>query len=340
MTYPVETSLCHSLQQGKLCYVIERETTKRTLRERVRAEMHSRGYHSIVIQMRSLTARGLEPQITWDQQFIQAIWQSLHPTNLTQLSRWLAATDGLSARERLTTFTGDLLFNELCAMPFVIFVEDIDVFLPSKDVLEEGNLEAEIIEDILFWIEYCYELRETYLTYHHLSFAVFGSTSISQIVSSTTHSLSNFENIVTNFQQLDISHLDSQNYEDGCSDVRCSRDDCASNYSGDHSGDCSNQLSANQLSADKLSSDRLLAKKIYNKVSSSKLSGDKLPSNQLTDGCSNNPRKSILRHFDYRRQLSAGPAFIRLQCAMEIAKMQVIAYRFCYDSPYCSRAIC
>ncbi|MEM8504006.1 MAG: hypothetical protein AAF716_12735 [Cyanobacteria bacterium P01_D01_bin.1] len=294
MTYSVETSLCHSLQQGKFCYVVEKKVVQQkgsdvvqarpspheqTLCERTRVEMHSRGYHSIVVQMRSLTISNPETQPTWDQQFIQAIWHSLHPTNPTQLSRWLATTAELSAKERLAAFTSDLLFNEICAMPFVLFIEDIDAFLsldsiPEVNAPEVNASKLGIMEDVLFWIEYCYELRDTYLTYYHLSFAVFGSIPIDRMPPSVLDSFSSFESIIETFHQSDIKTFER-------SDV-------------------------------------------------------KRPGSRLDSYDSMSKHSHVKR----RRHDDNGPTFVRSQYAKEIAKTQISAHRFDYDSYYCSRSVC
>lgn len=190
MTYLVETTLCYSLQQGKFCYVAQpldssNSTENLSLCKRTSVEMENRGYCSIVIQAQSIvTDNPHNSQDNWDQKFIQAIWHSLHSTD-TRLSRWLETTAHLSHRDRLTAFASDLLLNEICAMPFVILIESIDALcaLPSA------------ADDVFAWIEHCYELRDTYLTYHHLSFAVFSFEIIDQTVFTASDFPSHFKGI-------------------------------------------------------------------------------------------------------------------------------------------------
>ena len=203
MPYPAKTALCHSLQQGKFCYITEPtdpsiSTEQLSLCEQARVEMERRGYRSLLIQVRSLinsepTADDLAAEYAWDQRFIQAICHSLHYLDLTQLSRWLETTTSLSPRERLIAFTSDLLFNEICAVPFVILIENIDALrmLPSA------------LDDILAWVEHCYELRDTYLTYHHLSFAVFSSEIIDQIILPGSEFSSNLGSIIETFEYVE-----------------------------------------------------------------------------------------------------------------------------------------
>ncbi len=194
----VETTLCHSLQQGKFCYVAQpsdrsSSTEKFSLCQRTSAEMESRGYRSIVVQAQSIVTDNSNSQDNWAQRFIQSVWQSLYSTDLIQLSRWLEVTVHLSHRDRLLAFASELLLNEICAKPFIILIENVDVLraLPSA------------AGDVFAWIEHCYELRDTYLTYHHLSFAVFSSEIINQTVLSTSDFPSHFEGSIENSRYLD-----------------------------------------------------------------------------------------------------------------------------------------
>ncbi len=297
VTYSVESSLCHALQQGKFCYVLEKKATKAlgiaevrpSLCSRIQAEMLSRGYHSISIQMRSLTVRDPKAQPTWDQQFIQAIWRSLYPTNSTQLTRWLAATSEFSARERLIAFTGDLLFNEICDMPFVVFIEDIGTLsLPATEADAGASInEAAITADILCWIEYCYELRDTYLTYHHLSFAAFGSKPLDQIAPSIS-TVPYFKNVIETFQQSDGGSSDKDFNS-------CDRKDSQPRTS----------LSCPSHSKN--------------------LEHRDLEYRDLEYG-----------DLGYHQPLNSAPAFQQSQYAKETAETQILAYRPDYDSSSCS----
>lgn len=309
VTYSVEASLCHSLQQGKFCYVLKKKAIENTsnghsagpsLCERTQAEMHSRGYHSIFIQTRSL-AKKPKNQHTWDQQLIQAVWHSLHQTNPTQLARWLAATTELSARERLAAFTSDLLFNEICATPFVVFIEDIDALSVSAAAssTEESVTAKTAIEDILFWIDYCYELRDTYLTYHHLSFAVFGSGPPGQLGPSISNILSHFQSVVEIFQQPDIDSLDRKLDDRDYPDSRPSPPPSHTSYAKEHSGDRSN------------------------------------PSKAITQ-CQDH---RDLGHKGANQPLNGGPTLQQSQYAEKIAKTQILAHRLHYDSSSCSHPV-
>lgn len=311
MTDAVETSaLCHSLQQGKFCYVVEKKGIKAketqmlskqsSLCQQTQAEMENRGYYSIVLQLRSLTDRASKAQSSkaqsrWSQQFIAAVWHSLHPADHSRICRWLATTAELSERDRLIAFTSDLLFNEICATPFVVFIEDIDALLSLPSALE----------DILFWIDHCYELRDTYLTYHHLSFAVFSSNPIDQIIASTPDFLSDFEGAIKTFQRSDAGQLDS----------------LASQSSSNHPGTNSGTSSLDS------SIDRRL---------------DDLPNRHQNSHCNSAVKHSTndIKPASGRQRPDQNPTSFYSQYAREIARMQIPAHRFRYDPPGCSRTVC
>ena len=172
---PTSDDICYSLQQGKFCYVVDAPSSQvPSLSERTFQEMVHRGYRVVLLPMRSLVPdlqsgaqlhSGTEP--AWECNIITAIWEQLHPTKSNFLAQWLSTTEALSPRQRLAQFASDLLLLDLCEGPVVILFEGLD-----------SQTEALGVEDALWqWVEHCFELRDTYLTYHHLSFAAFGAGS-------------------------------------------------------------------------------------------------------------------------------------------------------------------
>jgi len=160
-------NICHSLQQGDFCYVLDASPVRppSSLCLHTRDEMRERGYRSIVISTEILNVESLNTQ-RWDHSLIQSIWSGLESQSMVQLHLWLEANQALSSEQRLTQFTNDFLLTALCEQPTVIFLDSVDVLLDFPH-----------ITDVLWaWIEHCCELRDTYLTYHHLSFAVFGTS--------------------------------------------------------------------------------------------------------------------------------------------------------------------
>ncbi|MEL6161037.1 MAG: hypothetical protein AAFQ40_01610 [Cyanobacteria bacterium J06623_5] len=172
-TIPTSDDICYALQQGKFCYVAGAQSSKvPPLSMRTLKEMEYRGYRAVLLSLRSLMptfhAQAREPVGThpkWECNVITAIWQQLRPTQSDILDQWLRTTELLSPRQRLAQFASDLLLLDLCEGPIVIILEGMD-----------RQIEALGVMDALFqWIEHCFELRDTYLTYHHLSFAAFGT---------------------------------------------------------------------------------------------------------------------------------------------------------------------
>ena len=168
---PTPTDLCHALQQGQLCY-ISRITTKEqhSLCGCTRDEMAIRGYRTSIIRLSTLANRP-HAQKEWDKHLIKELWYTFYPTNRARLSQWLGWARSLSPRERLIQFSNDLLLSELCDTPITILIDTLDTLTDHSGATS----------DLFAWIDYCYDLRDTYLSYHHLSFALFAQTDISRI---------------------------------------------------------------------------------------------------------------------------------------------------------------
>ncbi len=135
---------------------------------------------------------------TWDQHIITSIWQSLHPHNAPWLSQWLGTTANLSSQQRLIQFADDLLLSDLCEGPLLICFDSIDGLADSPCALNE----------LLAWIAHCYELRDTYLTYRHLSIVAFGTaipSSFSSNAAQNTQASSAFESVASHRNHPDIS---------------------------------------------------------------------------------------------------------------------------------------
>ncbi|MEL6902692.1 MAG: hypothetical protein AAFP07_17250, partial [Cyanobacteria bacterium J06606_4] len=172
---PTSDDICYSLQQGKFCYVVDAPSSQTlSLSEKTFQEMVRRGYRAVLLPLRSLVpavqaeaplSAGTEP--TWESSIITAIWEQLHPAKSDFLTQWLSTTEVLSPRQRLMQFASDLLLLDLCEGPIVIIFEGLD-----KQIEALG-----VVDALLQWVEHCFELRDTYLTYHHLSFAAFGTGS-------------------------------------------------------------------------------------------------------------------------------------------------------------------
>jgi len=154
-----QKSLCLELQKGKFCYVSESTITAcNRLSQATRHYMSDRGYRNALV---SLSANA-----TWDRHIITAIWQGLHPKGAAWLAQWLNTTAHLSARQRLIQFADELLLSDLCEGPLLICLDNIDSLLGMPSVMN----------DLLAWVTHCYELRDTYLTYRHLSIVAFGTS--------------------------------------------------------------------------------------------------------------------------------------------------------------------
>ncbi|MEL6554906.1 MAG: hypothetical protein AAFQ63_15790 [Cyanobacteria bacterium J06621_11] len=166
----ITTDLCHALQQGKLCYVSGIQPNKQqSICAYTRDEMTVRGYRSIVLQFSRLSY-WQQTEMRWDEYLMKELWYSFYPTNQARLSQWMATTNTLSPKERLIQFSNDLFLSELCEAPMTILINTIDTLVDVPFA----------ISDIFTWIEHCYELRDTYLSYHHLSFAVFDQADLSK----------------------------------------------------------------------------------------------------------------------------------------------------------------
>ena len=166
--HPAPTDLCYALQQGQLCYVSRMQPTdQQSLCLHTRDEMEARGYRSSVIHLSTLSGSP-HAQTEWAKQLIKELWYTFYPSNRGRLSQWLESTESLSSKERLIQFSHDLFLSELCEAPMTILIDTID---PLANV-------PNAISDLFAWIDYCYELRDTYLSYHHLSFAVFSQANL------------------------------------------------------------------------------------------------------------------------------------------------------------------
>lgn len=152
--------------------------------------MRCRGYRNIVIKVCEIIDR-LQIEQLWETCLIKLLWERLntrdhsgghdkndkdtasnnHAGSLEWLSRWLATTQQLSPPQKLARFASELLLNELCEQPIIIFIEQIEQLLSVPNA----------VETLFHWIDYCTELRETYLTYHHINFALFSTDPLTQL---------------------------------------------------------------------------------------------------------------------------------------------------------------
>ena len=189
-THSVPTDLCHALQQGQLCYVSRvTPAEQHALCLHTYREMELRGYRSSVIRLSALKTQP-HAQANWDSYLIKELWHTFYPTNRTRLSQWLNAAKPLSPKARLIQFSDDLLLSELCEAPITILIDTIDTLIDNPSA----------INDIFAWISHCYDLRDTYLSYHHLSFALFGQSDLFTI----QHFLLNHTNFELGTSQLKI----------------------------------------------------------------------------------------------------------------------------------------
>ncbi|MGD1866700.1 MAG: hypothetical protein ACFB0D_19285 [Phormidesmis sp.] len=166
----LEKDIYLELQQGKFCHVLEPAASIRTLLSQdICRGMCDRGYRTVSIgdaPNQDSPSQDSAHQ-TWDKHIILSIWQGLHPGSSAWLSQWLITTSHLSARQRLMRFADELLLSDLCEGPLLICLCNIDGLMTQSLA----------IETLLAWISHCYELRDTYLTYRHLSIVAFGTVS-------------------------------------------------------------------------------------------------------------------------------------------------------------------
>lgn len=169
-------NICYSLQQGELCYVLSNKPVRplSSLCVNTQNQMEQKGYRSIVISAAALNLTAANAQ-SWDVTLLTSIWQGLQPHNMAQLDHWLAVNQHLSSKDRLMQFASELLLTALCEQPTVILIDNFDIFIDASD----------LVDTLWAWIEHCCDLRDTYLTYHQLSFAIFASTQRARSIGST-----------------------------------------------------------------------------------------------------------------------------------------------------------
>ncbi|MEL6351249.1 MAG: hypothetical protein AAFR58_05750 [Cyanobacteria bacterium J06627_28] len=190
MTHSIDQAIAHTLQKGTVCHIVESQPSQPSLCKKVQTQMCRRGYRNIVIKTCEITDR-LQIEQLWETCLIKILWEHLnthdqsdhrdrkhdksyassHSGRLEWLSRWLATTQQLSPTQRLARFASELLLNELCEQPVIIFIEQIEQLLSVPNA----------IETLFHWIDYCTELRETYLTYHHINFALFSRDPLTKL---------------------------------------------------------------------------------------------------------------------------------------------------------------
>lgn len=167
----LQQNLYLELQKGKFCYVSESTTLACQILSKATCHaMTQQGYRSLSVSTLTSPPADLKKNTssaeqTWDQRMITAVWQGLHPNDMNWLSQWLDTTAQLSIQQRLVRFADELLLSDLCEGPLLICLDNIDNLRSHPSAINE----------LLDWITYCYELRDTYLTYRHLSVVAFGT---------------------------------------------------------------------------------------------------------------------------------------------------------------------
>ena len=197
----LEAALYLELQKGTFCYVtMPLPRVHFSLCQRTCHAMEQRGYHSVVI---NFAEEQLGLACSWDYPVISALWNSFRTSGAAScIQQWLQTTASLSPLERLMQFVNDYLLLDLCEGPLMICLENIDALLTSPSILTE----------LLTWIGHCFEIRDSYLTYHHLSFAAFGTALFSALIDATTEEtvadtnlLSVFAEQVATFKILEMA---------------------------------------------------------------------------------------------------------------------------------------
>ncbi|MBE9040101.1 AAA-like domain-containing protein [Oscillatoriales cyanobacterium LEGE 11467] len=172
VTRTADSELLRALKQGKFCYVLNcRQMGKSSLRVQTKKELEKQDIACVVIDLNEIGTNGVTAE-QWYSSIVAIITRSLSLQNNFLWREWWKKNKHLSVVNRLTQFLRDVVLTKV-NKDIVILIDEIDTIL-SLDFA---------YDDFFTFIRSWYENRVNQPINQRLTFAVFGVTEPSNLIS-------------------------------------------------------------------------------------------------------------------------------------------------------------
>ncbi|MEC4814820.1 MAG: AAA-like domain-containing protein [Scytonema sp. PMC 1069.18] len=167
-----DEELYQALQAGEFCYVLNcRQVGKSSIIVRTRHLLKQEGYLCATIDMTLLGSENITPR-QWYKGIITELCRGLNLSRNFHLKSWWEQLEDISLLQRLAYFVEDVLFVQFPSQKIIIFVDEVDSILSLNFT----------VDDFFALIRFCYNQRTINPQYSHITFAIFGVATPSDLI--------------------------------------------------------------------------------------------------------------------------------------------------------------